>query len=78
MSKRVEVEIIRKEKVNHDCYIYSLKFVDEKIPFTISQHFRFIQTLKTHDHPEGEELVRKYTPINPCSQKVPIRPFRNP
>ena len=64
--------ILKKDKINHDCYIYSLGWVDKKITFTISQHFRIIQTLKTYDHPEGEELVRKYTPINPCSQTVPF------
>jgi hypothetical protein len=26
--------------------------------------------LPTSDHPEGEKLVKKYTPINPCSQTV--------
>ena len=29
--------------------------------------------LPTHDHPEGEELAKKYTPINPCAQTVPSR-----
>jgi NAD(P)H-flavin reductase len=43
MSKRVEAVIVNKEKVNHDCYIYSFEYVHEPIHFTIGQHFKIIQ-----------------------------------
>lgn len=70
MEKRVEAVITRKQKINHDCYVFSYQFTGEKIQFSIGQFFRIIKTLPTYDHPEGEELFRKYTPINPCSQTV--------
>lgn len=78
MSKVVEVVITAKHKVNHDSYIYSFQFSTEKILFQIGQHFRILQNLKTFDHPEGEDLVRKYTPINPCSRTVQTYLFRIP
>lgn len=53
MAKRVEAVITRKQKVNHDCYIFSYEFVDEKINFPIGSYFRIIKTLPTHEHPEG-------------------------
>jgi len=70
MPKRVEAVITRKLKVNHDCYIYTYEFTDEKILFSIGQFFKIIKFLPTHEHPEGEELQKKYTPINYCSQIV--------
>lgn len=70
MATRVEAVITAKQKVNHDCYVFSFRFTAQPIHFAIGQHFRIIQFLKTHEHPEGEELVRKYTPINPCAQTV--------
>lgn len=76
MAKRVEAVITRKQKVNHDCYIYSFEFLQDKIIFPIGSYFRIIKFLPTYDHPEGEELAKKYTPINPCSQTVSITPLR--
>lgn len=72
MAEKVEAVITAKKKVNHDCYIYSFQFTEKKIFFKIAQFFRIIQVLNTHDHPEGEEVARKYTPINPLSQTVII------
>jgi hypothetical protein len=40
MSKIVEAVIVDKIQVNHDSYIFSFEFIDEKIHFTIGQHFR--------------------------------------
>lgn len=70
MAKQVEVVITAKQQVNHDSYIYSFEFTGEKIHFSIGKYFTIIKTLPTNEHPEGEELRRKYTPINPCSQTV--------
>lgn len=67
---RVSARIVQNIAVNHDCHIISFTFPHQAIPFTIGEHFRIIHTLKTHEAPEGEEVVRKYTPINPCSQIV--------
>lgn len=72
MENKVEAVIVGKKAINHDCYIFSFEFVNEPIHFLTGQHFRIIKELKTHEHPEGEVLVRKYTPINPCSEKVRV------
>lgn len=61
--------IISKTKINHDCYIYRLKFIDHPFELKVGEHFRIIETIKTFSSPEGEEVIRKYTPINPCFQK---------
>jgi NAD(P)H-flavin reductase len=70
MAKRVEAVIVAKQKINHDCYIFSFEYLQEQIVFTIGQHFRIIKELPTLDYPEGEELSKKYTPINHSSQTV--------
>jgi hypothetical protein len=54
MEKKVEAVITKKQKVNHDCFIFSYQFVGEKIEFTIGSYFKIIKTLPTFDHPEGE------------------------
>jgi hypothetical protein len=71
-AERVEAVFTAKRKLNHDCYIFSFRFTGKKIYFGIGQFFRIIKVLKTYDHPEGEELARKYTIINPCSETVPL------
>ena len=43
MSKIVEAVIVDKIQVNHDSYIFSFEFIDEKIHFTLGQHFRIIK-----------------------------------
>ncbi len=63
-------EIVQKKAINHDCYIYKFKFIDRPFDLGIGQHFRIVETIKTFEVPEGEQVIRKYTPINPCSQKV--------
>ena len=70
MAKRVEATIVGKQQVNHDSYIYSFRWDDDAIPFSIGQHFKIVKHLPTHEHPEGELLLKKYTPINPCKQLV--------
>ena len=64
------IQILEKKPINHDCYIYRLKFIDNPFTLNIGQHLRIIETIKTYDSEEGEEVVRKYTPISPCSQQV--------
>lgn len=76
MASKVEAVIVGKKAANHDCYVFSFEFVNEPIHFHTGQHFRIIKELKTHEHPEGEVLVRKYTPINPCSEKVTLLSIR--
>lgn len=79
MSIECEVEITNKVAVNHDCYIFTAKFINEVITFKIGQHFRILQQIKTKENPDGELVVRKYTPITPCSQKVlKCKNIRNP
>lgn len=63
-------ELVDKTVVNHDSYVYRLKVVDKPFELKIGEHFRITETIKTYDVAEGEEVTRKYTPINPLSQKV--------
>ena len=44
-------EIISKTPINHDSYIYQLKFVDTPIALSLGQHFRITETIKTYDAP---------------------------
>jgi len=69
MAHIIEVSILQKRQVNHDCYIFTLG-LPHPIAFQMGEHFRIIQHLKTHEHPEGEEVVRKYTPISPTKQPL--------
>ena len=62
--------LIDKVPYNHDCVKFRLKFNDKPFMLNIGQHLRIIQTVKTQDKPEGEEFIRKYTPISPCNQHV--------
>lgn len=70
MPIKTEIVVVDKQTINHDCYIFTLKFVSEPIQFSIGQHFRIIETIKTMANPDGEEVMRKYTPISPCQQIV--------
>ena len=65
-----QVQIADKKQINHDCYIYSLKWAGPRFDLSIGQHFRITETIPTAQCPEGEEVIRKYTPISRCSQKV--------
>lgn len=60
--------ITDKKTINHDCYIYNLSWAGPKLCMTIGQHFRIVENIPTYEHPEGEEVIRKYTPISPCNQ----------
>lgn len=42
-----KLQISEKTAINHDCYIYKLKFVDEEFALQIGQHFRIIENIKT-------------------------------
>jgi NAD(P)H-flavin reductase len=48
MPANVETVITRKQKINHDCYIFTFEFIDEKITFTIGQYFKIVKFLPTH------------------------------
>ena len=69
-TRQVEVVLTSKNKINHNCYIFSFMFPAERIEFSIGQCFRLYAKIPTPHHPEGKVVRRKYTPINPCSQKV--------
>lgn len=67
------LRIKEKKKLNHDSYIYYLDWAGPKFPIKIGEHFKIIENIPTWEHPEGEEVSRKYTPISPCSQTVHVR-----
>ena len=57
-----------KKAINHDCYVYKLKFVENPFKLSIGQHFRIVETVRHSDNGEPEEVIRKYTPISPCKE----------
>lgn len=65
---KTQFQIANKRQINHDCYIYDLKWAGQKFNLGIGQHFRIVQQIPTWEHPDGEEVIRKYTPISPCSK----------
>jgi hypothetical protein len=46
-------EVVSKTPVNHDCYLYKLKFVDRSFDLHIGEHFRMTETIKTYENSEG-------------------------
>lgn len=66
------MQIIDKKVINHDSYIYRMKFIEQVIPISIGQHLAISQVIKTYHCAEGEEVTRRYTPITPCGQHVVI------
>lgn len=68
------VELVEKTPINHDSYRLRFKFLDHKIGVGIGHHIRITEVLKTYQISEGEEVLRRYTPISPCGQQV-IRRF---
>jgi hypothetical protein len=41
-------QIVDKKAINHDSYIYKLKFIDRAFQLGIGEHFRIIETIKTY------------------------------
>ena len=37
---KTSAELVEKNKINHDCYIYRLKFIDRAFELKIGEHFR--------------------------------------
>lgn len=60
---KTKFEIIGREQVNHNCYIFKFKFAGPKFPLKMSQHFRISEFFPTHKAPQGEEVAKYYTPI---------------
>jgi cytochrome-b5 reductase len=54
-----------KIKLTHDTYIFRFSFTDPDHTFglPIGQHVIFSANIPTKEHPEGELVERKYTPI---------------
>lgn len=50
---QTKFQIINKEKINHDCYIYRFKFHGPSFPLKIGQHFKIMATIPTVDFPKG-------------------------
>lgn len=42
-----KLKIIDKTAINHDSYLYKLKWAGPTFPLTIGQHFRIIETIPT-------------------------------
>jgi hypothetical protein len=62
----VSLILAKKIKVSGDTYIFRFAFPDPEWTFglPIGGHVFFSATLKTKEHPDGELIQRKYTPIS--------------
>jgi hypothetical protein len=41
-----KLQIVNKTKLNHDSYIYRMKFVGPQFPLTIGQHLKIVANIK--------------------------------
>jgi NAD(P)H-flavin reductase len=62
----IKLRLGKKIKITSDTYIFRFSFVDPDHSFglPIGQHVIFSATIPTKEHPEGELVQRKYTPIS--------------
>jgi hypothetical protein len=42
------VQLIDKKPINHDSYIFKLKFIDRPFRLGIGQHFRIVENIPTY------------------------------
>jgi NAD(P)H-flavin reductase len=61
----IKLRLGAKIKITHDTYIFRFSFSDPDYTFglPIGQHVIFSANIPTTEHPEGELIERKYTPI---------------
>lgn len=50
---KTKFQIIGKDQVNHNCYIFKFKFAGPSFTLKNGQHFRITETFPTPKHPEG-------------------------
>jgi len=67
----MEVPLIKKQTITHDTYMFVFQLPEPEIPLGlgVGHHITIHAVLKTKDHPEGEEILRKYTPTSKVEQK---------
>lgn len=51
---KTKFQIVGKDQVNHNCYIFKFKFAGPKFTLKNGQHFRISEFFPTPKHPEGE------------------------
>eukprot|EP00347_Sterkiella_histriomuscorum_P007906 403347109 len=69
-NKNISLILSQKIKITSDTYIFRFKFPDESVNFglPIGNHVIFSAQVKTKEHPEGELIQRKYTPMSTLTQ----------
>ena len=62
----VLLKLAKKIKLTHDTYIFRFSFPNHEWTFglPIGNHVIFGAEIKTKEHPEGEMVYRKYTPVS--------------
>jgi NAD(P)H-flavin reductase len=62
----IKLRLGKKIQITHDTYIFRFSFTDPDQTFglPIGGHVIFSATIPTKEHPEGELVQRKYTPIS--------------
>lgn len=51
---KTKLEIVGRDQVNHNCYIFKFKFAGPSFPLRMSQHFRITETFPTYKNQLGE------------------------
>lgn len=51
---KTKFEIVGRDQVNHNCYIFKFKFAGPSFPLRMSQHFRITETFPTYKNQLGE------------------------
>ena len=62
----MNLKLLEKIDLTHDSFIFRFALPDPEKEFGLhlGGHLLFIANIKTKEHPEGEEITRKYTPIS--------------
>jgi cytochrome-b5 reductase len=70
-KKKHEVKLVDKIKLTHDTYkfIFALPNSESVLGLKVGEHLKIHQIINTPDSPNGEEIVRSYTPVSSVNKK---------
>ena len=70
----MKLKISAIEQVTHDTFIYRLALPDPEVELGLycGGHVRFHAKIPTKKHPEGQDIMRKYTPTSRLHAKGEI------
>lgn len=71
----LHLPLVEKEKITHDTYNFVFKLPEEnqELGLPLGGHLFFYAVIPTEEHPEGERIRRKYTPISVIHEKGVVK-----